>query len=234
MNILRKRQQVQTLSEWLDIATRKLTDASKERIWTEIEAHYTEAVEAHRENGLSELDARKASLIQLGDARAAAKHFRKRHLTEREEKTLKAAGNAGRSIWNLLLYYGVFLVFTNAYILGSILTRLHNPWPYLAIQFVLFVLIPTTGLVVARHSGTMPNRHVLLTNAAMDLAHSVLLYFIFVAFSPFPFAASSVICSALAFLPCLPRFLFSLHLWMKLGRLVTGSTHPGPPNPARI
>lgn len=226
MSIFQKRQ-VQTLSEWLEIATRKLTEASKERIWAEIEAHYTQAVDAHREGGLSELDARKAALIQLGDARAAAKRFRKRHLTEREEKMLKAANKAGRSIWNLLVYYGVFLAFTNVYILERILIRFNNPWPYIGFQFVLFIFIPTTGFVVARRSGTRPSRYVLLTNALMDLVPSLLLYIVFSAFSPFP--ASSVFWSALAFLPALPRFLLSLHVWVKLGRLGT----PIPPTSAQ-
>lgn len=216
---------VPTLSDWVDIATRKLTNASKERIWAEIEAHYTQAVEAHRESGLPELDARKTALIQLGDARAAAKSFRKRHLTEREEKTLEAANKAGRSVWNLLVYYGVFLVFTNVYVLESMIIRFHNPWPYLGFQFVLFIFIPTTAFVVARRSGTRPNRHVLLTEALTDyVVRSLLLYFIFCAFNPFP--ASNAFWSNLAFMPYLPRFLFSLHVWIKLRRLGI----PAPPN----
>lgn len=97
--------QPQTLPEWLEIATRKLTDVSKDRIRLEIEAHYAEAVEAHRENGLSESTAQTSALAELGDAKAAGKRFRKRHVTERDAQTLKTADKKGRSFGYLLLSY---------------------------------------------------------------------------------------------------------------------------------
>jgi hypothetical protein len=84
-----RRRQAQTLSEWLEVATRKLVAPARERIRVEIEAHYAEAVEALLESGLSEAAATAKAVAELGTARAAAKRFRKEHLTEWEEQLLE-------------------------------------------------------------------------------------------------------------------------------------------------
>ncbi len=57
---------------------------TKERIRAEIEAHYAESVREQRANGLSQSAAETEALAELGDARTAAKRFRKGHLTEWE------------------------------------------------------------------------------------------------------------------------------------------------------
>src|SRR5579862_2220503 len=104
----------QNLSDWLRIATWRLADSAKERIRPEIEAHYAQSVEAHRENGLSESAAHAAALTELGDPETAGKRFRKRHLTESEAEKLKKWDKRARRIWNLLFaYLSFWLVTTN-------------------------------------------------------------------------------------------------------------------------
>lgn len=228
MSLFRKRQ-VQTLSEWLEIATRKLTYASKKRIRLEIEAHYVEAVEAHRENGLSEADAQTAALAELGNAKTAGKRFRKQHLTEREEKRLKEADEYGRSIGFLLLFYAIFLLATNGWVRQN-LYHIRDPMPYFALQFILLIAIPTACFIIARRSKAGPSRHLLLMQASIDF---VLSLFVCLGFrsanSSSVSVAANVFCCAIAFLPFLPHFLISLHTWVKLGRLQKISTHTLPP-----
>src|SRR5258706_16054168 len=90
--------QVQNLSEGLEIATKGLVAPAKQRISTEIEVHYAEAVDAHLKTGQGEADAQTAGLKELGDAKAASKGFRRRHLTEREAKRLEQIGIRSKSV----------------------------------------------------------------------------------------------------------------------------------------
>lgn len=231
MNLLPE-PQVRSLTEWLAVATRGLTDASKDRIRLEIESHYTQAVEAHSANGESESDAQASALAQLGDAHAAASRFRKRHLTEREEKRLKAADKEGRNIWLLLVNYASFWLFTSGYILEKVFTHLLNPWPYLTLQSVLFIVIPTVCFVVARCSRARPNRHLVWMRALGDLGPSMFFYLMFTSVSHSSLAWN-LFASSVVFLPRLPHFLISLHIYMKVGRFGTISTPTPPPTPAQ-
>jgi hypothetical protein len=63
---------IQDLPEWLEIATKELTPLARERIQSEIEAHYAEGVAAHLGEGLSESDARRGVLADLGSPDEAA------------------------------------------------------------------------------------------------------------------------------------------------------------------
>jgi len=216
----------QTLSDWLRIAAWRLADSARERIRVEIEAHYAQSVEAHRENGMSETAAHAAALAELGDPEAAAKRFRKQHLTEREEKRLKSADEQGRSIWFLLLNYSLFWLFTSSYVLPKVFTHLKCPWYYFALQSVSFIIIPTTCFVVARCSKVRPNGHVLWMQAFGDLGPSWFFYLVFS--SMHPASAFNIVWCALVFLPRLPRLLISLHTCMKVGRLGTIFTHTPP------
>jgi len=83
MSIFRKRQ-AQNVSEWLEIATEALAPAAKERIRADIASHYDEAVDEHFQNGLPMPAAHAAALAELGDAKIAARRFRRAHLTQSE------------------------------------------------------------------------------------------------------------------------------------------------------
>jgi len=72
----------QNFTEWLDAATRDLVLSAQARVRPEIEAHYSEAVKSHLQNGASESVAQAAALLELGDAYAAAKRFQRQYLTQ--------------------------------------------------------------------------------------------------------------------------------------------------------
>jgi hypothetical protein len=77
------------LMAWLTTVTCGLPDNVSERVRSEIEAHYEDAVADHQAKGLSAPQARCAALTGLGDVRAAARGFRDTYLSER--RYLKAA-----------------------------------------------------------------------------------------------------------------------------------------------
>lgn len=79
----------QSLALWLSIATRGLVTPSRQRIQLEIEAHFADAVKSRLDEGLTQAAAEAAALQELGAPKAAAKDFRKRHLTEDEEQWLR-------------------------------------------------------------------------------------------------------------------------------------------------
>jgi hypothetical protein len=99
MSIFRKRR-AQNLDEWLEIATEGLAPAAKERIWADIASHYDEAVAGHLDNALPMSAAQTGALAELGDAKIAARRFRRAHLTKYEfqqvAKLLKSARRYGR------------------------------------------------------------------------------------------------------------------------------------------
>jgi hypothetical protein len=87
------------VSEWLEIATKGIAAAGKERIEREIEAHYADAVEAHRERGESEEVAHTKSLEELGEPGKAAEKFQQEYLTEEDEKNMVRILQAAREPW---------------------------------------------------------------------------------------------------------------------------------------
>jgi hypothetical protein len=80
MSAIQKRQP-QDVRAWVRLAAIELTEPIKKRFLLEIEAHYSEAVAVHQAEGLSELDACRVALSELGDPNEAAKRYRKQHLT---------------------------------------------------------------------------------------------------------------------------------------------------------
>ena len=101
----------QSLAEWLEQATNGLVAPARERIKLEIEAHYAEAVEARLAEGMNLESAEPAALEELGDVRAAAKAFRKQHVTGRDAAELQKLGNSyhGGGLWKRCLGIGMFL-----------------------------------------------------------------------------------------------------------------------------
>jgi len=77
------------LPEWLNAATENLSAPAKARIKLEIESHFQQAMESHCAQGATEREARTRALMELGNAQAAARSFRKTHLTEKEANALK-------------------------------------------------------------------------------------------------------------------------------------------------
>ena len=133
------------LHAWLRIATKGLAPRAKERIRLEIEAHHAEAVSDHLRKGLSESDARSAALAELGDARKAAKCFRKRHLTTREAEGLERAFSRQGSRWWLLFNY-VYC----ACLFFAVKTHYRSFLVPLAVVFIATVIIPTFNFVMVR------------------------------------------------------------------------------------
>src|SRR5579872_5474279 len=110
MKLFHKRP-AEDLYEWLEIATKKLAPPAKARVKLEIEAHYDEAVAAHQAAGSLEYASLAEALAELGDAKAAARHFQKRHLTEGEFRTIEGMLKSAKNIYYLLSGYFIFAVF---------------------------------------------------------------------------------------------------------------------------
>jgi len=99
---------------WLAIATRNLVAPAKERIRLEIEAHYADSLNAHLEQGRSDVEARICALNELGDPIIAAKRFRAQHLTENQATLLKETVNIWWRLLDLSNYCATFGCFTFA------------------------------------------------------------------------------------------------------------------------
>lgn len=215
----------QTLSDWLRIATWRLADSAKERIRSEIESHYNQAVEAHRENGLSEFAAHAAALEELGDPEAAAKRFRKQHLTESEAEKLEKSDKRARSIWNLLSYCFLFCLFvTPAFpFRPNILENYHSLPLYLATAFLVTLALPTACFLLARSSDARPNRPLLLVCSLSDCVRWPFFFLFFIGFNRALFERDPLyVCLAILYfaLPIV-QLVISLRLWMKLSKVRT-------------
>jgi hypothetical protein len=145
------------LCEWLRAATKGLVASAKERIRMEIETHYTEAVAAHVADGLSETDAKMAAVAKLGDARAAAKRFRKEHLTAEEADAAASYLKWARNLWVLLGMY-LFFCFT-LYMDRDLVHAKHylTSSASFMVGFLTLVVIPTACFVVVRCKNSKPN-----------------------------------------------------------------------------
>lgn len=231
MSIFR-RHQVPTLSEWLEIATRKLTDASKERIRVEIEAHYAEAVNAHGDKGLSEADAQTKALAELGDAKVASRRFRKQHLTQQEDQWLKYSEKWGRSIFWLVLSYVMFVLFAfdQRPLPQNALIHYRHQSLGLGVEFLILVALPTIRFAIARLSKTKPNRNLLLLDPMIWFFVGTYLNQMFqTGFSRFEVNLN--VLSGLAFLI---TYVLHIRLWIKLGKIRPTRGQTPPPDTATV
>lgn len=221
---------VQTLPEWLEIATRKLTDASKERIRVEIQAHYAESVEAHRENGLSESDAQTAALAELGDARAAARRFRKQHLTERENERLKYSEKSARSITMLIITWSYFglCVFERLSRRHNALAHYRYAWLDLVFAFVVLIALPTIRFAMVRFGRAGSRGYLALPDPIVSFFLGAYLNDL-LRTGPSTYEDWFNVLAALAFLT---HYLLHLRLWLKLGKTDSIQSQP-PPNTAQ-
>jgi hypothetical protein len=97
------RQKPSSLAEWLDQAIGDLVPSAQARVRAEIEAHYTEAVQANLQTGLSESAAQASALADLGDAPVAARRFSREHLTIREAKGIGARAKTNPWVFGLII-----------------------------------------------------------------------------------------------------------------------------------
>ncbi|MGD1020686.1 MAG: hypothetical protein ABSA12_15345 [Verrucomicrobiia bacterium] len=166
------------LRDWLKTATTGLVAPAKQRIRTEIEAHYRQAVAAHVADGLSEARAKTAAVAELGDSIAAWKRFRRTHLTTADAmqaaRWLKWAG----SVWWLLSMYLIF-----SFVLYMERDLAHEkrylaPSVYFPVGFLALVVVPTVCFVLARRRSPKPNtRLIVLMQSGAFYAWMLCLFF---------------------------------------------------------
>lgn len=217
---------VQTLAQWVVIATWKLVEPAKERIRAEIEAHYAEAVEAHQENGMSETNARAAALAELGDPKAAGRRFCKNHLTKGEEQHLKNWNKSARSVLVLAINYSLFLSFVFDQLQRDAFDHYHNVPLGLSLEFLATIVLPTTCFVVARRFKSKFNKNLLLMMQFLPgygVVPGILLDALLRGkFSHFEYWVWSI-----AFFL---HFLFGLRIWKKFGQTGMFPDYAPPPN----
>ena len=141
----------QQLRDWLRTATAGLVAPAKQRIRTEIEAHYREAVAAHLGDGLLERRAKAAAVTELGDAEAAAKRFRRSHLTTKEAKYVHRALTWTRP-WGLPLAYLLF--FGSQFLHRDVFQEEGSHYlastTLFAIEFSTLIVVPTVCFAMAK------------------------------------------------------------------------------------
>ena len=109
------------LAAWVVLATPGLVTPARERIQQEIEAHYADAVARHLAAGAPPAAAEARALDELGDLHAAAKGFRKRYLTEKEETWLREFEVGWRRVASRRIATGVGILFGLLGCLGAAL-----------------------------------------------------------------------------------------------------------------
>jgi len=149
----------QSLDEWLIIATWTLLPSVKARIRSEIEAHYTDAVQSLMLNGSPETAAQAIALANLGDARTAGRRFRQKQLTQFDVVQIRILLQFARSKFSLgieLLLLGLFLI------IGMIHPK-SDPIPFwLCMTVVLSYNL--VGISAAVHSAVLARRPSTLAN----------------------------------------------------------------------
>src|SRR5271157_4706339 len=144
------------LYEWLDIATAELIPPAKRRIRLEIEEHFAAAVESHTAKGCPEIDAQSTALAELGDATVAAKHFRSRHLTEKEARYMARILRDSRD-WILIPF--LFLMAPLVFVVCFDFLKRHNPlFDFFAAASTIIVFVITTiSIFLARRTNPKPD-----------------------------------------------------------------------------
>jgi hypothetical protein len=215
------------IPEWLEIAAKDLSAPVKERILLEIEAHYTEAIADHLAQGLSEPDAAREVMAELGDAAEAAKRFRKQHLTSRESEIVEQAFKKAKSGWHLLGGYLFWLLWLCLYVplfgepYRSNLVYFSSGKPnysnlfFLAGALIVNIIFPTVSFFMVRHKSR--NLGILFLTEFPIYA----LWTCGISLSMFGFGflgfLISVLCLGLTCLLCI--FIPQLRIWFKVRRV---------------
>jgi hypothetical protein len=93
---------MQTLDQWLSVATRGLCEAAAERVRTEIGEHYACALESAGTVDVNPLDAERRTVAALGDPKIANREYRRVLLTAGEDDLLRGLTSWWAS-WGWLL-----------------------------------------------------------------------------------------------------------------------------------
>ncbi len=131
------------LEWWLDAATAKLAAPARERIRGEITAHFTDAVERHLRDGCTETEAREAAVRELGDAKSAARRFRRSHLTVGEAEWIEKQVRFSKSKWSRVTWFfpPLFLLLVSSGGAASGPGHLFStPVPLLGVVFVAYLV----------------------------------------------------------------------------------------------
>jgi hypothetical protein len=141
-----------SLDLWLGLATKGISRQGKERIRDEISAHYEDALHEGLQQGLTKIEAHIAAMESLGDARKAARGFRRNYLTEKETKW---AEDEKRPQWGSL--WGI-LALTSFCWLGLGFSAFGNSLAMLSLvafaaYLILFVLVMLRVVPRAARSG---------------------------------------------------------------------------------
>jgi hypothetical protein len=159
-----KKPPLQTVSEWLETATKRLSAPAKERIAVEIEAHYSEAVNNLMAGGMPKPEAHFAALSELGDPRDAGKSFRQRHLTENEAGSVKAIQLEAYRKRPLSLKYAMFTLMVFPRMWEARMAFAVDL--VLIVAFVVLVAMPTVSFVISRrHETNSKVRFLVLLNS---------------------------------------------------------------------
>jgi hypothetical protein len=202
----------ETLSEWLDVATKKLSVPAQARIRSEIGAHFAEAVDEQIQNGSSKPVAQMLALEQLGDPKAAAKRFRKHLFSDRQARLLAASIRESKNGIALLTDYVYFIAF--AILALAFSHSKHRPL-YTVMAFLVMVVLPTVRFVLLKTHETRGNVRwiVLIRSLTGFLPDAVLLCTLFLPLGDLAVVLSIVWCRSIVAtsMPCVT-------IWIKLGR----------------
>lgn len=223
----------QPLEEWLSLATSGLVRSAQERVRQELEAHFSDAVEARMAEGLSRDAAQVAAVRELGDARRAAWNFRKNLLMESEARTLflmqdwhhKRGTYRGRRR-SIQMFAAIAVLW---------LTSLHDAsqfwrewWSFLAIGGAVFSL---AGFLVTRlmfrglfkePCWSLPvSQKYLACGMVSDAFGASALVPLWLAAHPSSIVAVALSLGVLGFL-CISE-VGKFRLWIKLGRILNSS-----------
>jgi GTP cyclohydrolase III len=86
---------MQTLEQWLDVATSGLCESAADRVRAEIGEHYASALEAAAADDADPIDAERLAVDALGDAKTANRQYRRVLLTASEEELLRGFASCG-------------------------------------------------------------------------------------------------------------------------------------------
>jgi len=93
---------VNSLEAWLDIATRDLCDAAKERVRGEVEQHFNSTRETAIRDGLDETSAIADALETLGNSNRARKRFNGLYLTAKQFGWIRGIAEGNTKTFRLL------------------------------------------------------------------------------------------------------------------------------------
>ena len=105
---------MQTLEQWLEVATRGLCDSAAARVRAEIGEHYLSAIESAGSAGVDQRDAERRALHALGEAKVANRQYHRVLLTESEARTLSRLTSRWPPVVGILLLapFAIYAIFT--------------------------------------------------------------------------------------------------------------------------